>query len=136
MIQTKKHINGAPFKKIHETKNTISFLSIDQPSKNNIHILIIPKKEIEHFHNLPKNLRVELADHLHTLTKKLASKNLEYNILLNDGYDAGQRVRHVHFHLIVRLPEDKIQIELWKHKILKKDRFEKAHKRIMKILKG
>ena len=68
-----------------------------------IHILIIPKKEIETLNQATEEDET-LLGHCLIVAKKIAeSKNVDksgYRIIMNCNRDAGQTVFHIHFHLL------------------------------------
>ena len=87
------HKNGHPFMPLLETKNTLSFLSIDSPINNDAHILIIPKKHYLCFHDVPKKVQHELSEHISRVGKYLQKHHAGYNILLNQKHDAPPRLK-------------------------------------------
>ncbi|HIH11165.1 TPA: HIT family protein [Candidatus Woesearchaeota archaeon] len=119
----KKHQNGLPFLILHETKHSVSFLSTDMPATEEGHTLVIPKKHYEKLENVPAVILHDLIGHVQLISKALLIKNSASNILLNNGRAAGQRVFHLHFHVIPRNENDKINIEVWKEKKITKDDF-------------
>ncbi|MCX7759536.1 MAG: HIT domain-containing protein, partial [bacterium] len=66
-----------------------------------VHWLIVPKKHIE-THMEIKEEDQELMGHLHIIIQKVAKKNNinNYKLIMNCGYEAGQRVFHIHLHLL------------------------------------
>jgi len=134
-----KFINGQqrknknyPFEIIHETKNTISFLSIDFPKKEDGHVLIIPKKHFKYIEDIPKKILHELIEHATIIIKTLRKTHQGCNIVLNDGKSAEQTIFHVHFHIIPRDKKDGIKMKLWKHKKMSKEKFLELHNKIKK----
>lgn len=126
----KKHQQGYPFLILHETPNTISFLSQDIPLNKDAHILVIPKDHYSELENMPKKIRHELIDHVALATKVLKRTHGACNILQNDGKSAGQYIFHVHFHVVPRDKEDGIEIETWpKGKFPLKD-FKNSHEKL------
>ena len=57
----KVHDNRFPFKILDETQNTIAFLSVDFPSTENGHVLVIPKKHFENLEDVRELPRVSLC---------------------------------------------------------------------------
>lgn len=112
----KFHTNKIPFQKIHETPNTLSFLSIDFIANENGHTLVIPKKHFTFFEEIPAKLSEELFSHIALISNALKKNNSGCNILLNNGKHAGQFIPHADFHIIPRNKGDKIIIEKWKSK--------------------
>lgn len=128
----KKHNQGYPFLILHETKNTISFLSQDIPLNKDSHILVITKEHYSELENIPKNIRHELIDHVALAATVLKRTHGACNILQNDGKSAGQCIFHVHFHIIPRDKNDGIEIELWDKGEYPLSKFKENHKRLKK----
>lgn len=126
------HRNGFPFIGLYETKNTITFMSLDIPSKEDGHILVIPKKRYEDFSEIPKSVLSELTYSIQKIGNALKLEHGGYNILLNNGRDAGQYIFHSHFHIIPRRKKDGIEIEEWVNKKMSKKDFIKINKDIKK----
>jgi histidine triad (HIT) family protein len=132
----KKHGNGFPFIKLYETKSTISFMSIDIPSKEDGHILVIPKQRYADFSEIPKNVLNELIQSIQKIGTAIKKNHGGYNILLNNGSDAGQYIFHTHFHIIPRNYNDGIKIELWDHKKLSQKDFINLNNKLIKQIKS
>ena len=128
----KQHRNNLPFLVLHESKNTISFLSADFPAKEDGHVLVIPKKHFEKIEEIPKYIQHELIEHVSLIIKTLRKNHEGCNFLLNDGTAAGQCVPHSHFHIIPRDKKDNITIEIWKSKKMNKDKFIRLHNTLKK----
>lgn len=95
-----------PCDKIYEDENFIAFPDANPVEEG--HTLVIPKK---HFDNLlmvdgdsKKNFIEALQKVGRILIKKYNSTG--FNLVLNNGEDAGQVVKHVHFHLLPRKKGD------------------------------
>ena len=91
-----------PCEKIFETETEISFLDIMPSSLG--HTLVIPKKEVARFEDLPEADTLSLMRSLQIVANAVskAFDGTDYNIMLNNGSNAGQEVEHVHFHIIPR----------------------------------
>ena len=91
-----------PCEKIDETDSEICFLDISPFTEG--HTLVIPKREVARFEELPETEALSLMQTLQRLAKAVckAYGGSDYNIQLNNGPDAGQEVPHVHFHIIPR----------------------------------
>jgi protein-tyrosine phosphatase len=126
---------GFPFKPLHETKNTVSFMSIAIPQKEDGHILVIPKKRYSHFDNIPKDVLEELIQSVSSIGKAIRKTCGGYNIIVNNGSDAGQYIFHSHFHIIPRNKEDDIKIEIWKNKRLTEEKFVYLNNKIKNMIK-
>ena len=99
-----KIIEGSiPSIQIDETENEIAFLDIMPCAEG--HTLIVPKKEVERFEDMEPQDTASLMVFLHRISKAVSSAlgGVDYNLILNNGVQAGQEVMHVHFHIIPRL---------------------------------
>jgi histidine triad (HIT) family protein len=81
----KKHTNGFPFRKLHETKHSLTFLSVDFPATEDGHTLVIPKKHFEQLEDTPKNILADLMAEVKLVTKILRKNNKGTNICLTMG---------------------------------------------------
>ena len=110
-----KIVNGKiPAAKVYEDREVIGFLDIMPANKG--HCLVVPKK---HSSTL---LEMSDADLIATIkaAKKIARAlslsfgNGSFNIVMNNGKEAGQIVNHAHIHLIPRFQKDRLRIK-WSH---------------------
>jgi len=83
---------------VKSTTNLVAFKDINP--KAPVHLLIVPKRHIEK----PDQLSADELTAMMALTKVLAAefnvKDSGYRLLFNVGKHAGQKVDHVHLHLI------------------------------------
>ena len=89
-----------PSKIIHEDEHCIVIEDI--APKAPIHLLVIPKKLIKKLSDVKEEDK-ELLGHLMIVTKKVAEQlNVEnaFNVVINNGKEAGQTVFHLHIHLL------------------------------------
>ena len=99
-----KIIEGSiPSIQIDETENEIAFLDIMPCAEG--HTLIVPKKEVERFEDMDPEDAATLMMFLQRVSRAVSSAfgGVDYNLILNNGVQAGQEVMHVHFHIIPRL---------------------------------
>ena len=91
-----------PCEKIFETDTEIAFLDI-MPSAAG-HTLVIPKFEVARLEDLPETHAISLMRTLQQVAKAISSAfdGIDYNLILNNGANAGQEVEHIHFHVIPR----------------------------------
>jgi len=86
---------------IHEDDYAIAFEDVNP--KAPVHTLIVPRKHITDIHSIAVSDR-ELIGHLFFVAKTIASqKKLDiggYRVVINNGFDAGQTVFHIHLHLL------------------------------------
>jgi histidine triad (HIT) family protein len=125
------HRNGFPFIALYETKNTVAFMSIDIPSKEDGNILVIPKERYVDLAEIPTDVLNELAYSVQKIGKAISINHGGYNILLNNGTSAGQYIFHTHFHIIPRNYNDGIKIEEWNNKNISVSKFIKLNNRLL-----
>ena len=91
-----------PCEKIFETDTEFSFLDIMPSAKG--HTLVIPKLEVTRLEELPKPEAISLMCTLQQVANAVskAFDGIDYNLVLNNGANAGQVVEHLHFHIIPR----------------------------------
>ena len=126
----RKHANGFPFIKLYETPNTLAFMSISIPSKEDGHILVIPKKRYIYFHELPPKILNELLLSIQKIGAIIDRDHGGYNVLLNNGRVAGQYIFHAHFHLLPRDSKDHIHLEGWGDKKMTVGQFVEFNKKL------
>ena len=103
-----------PSAKVYEDENVIAFLDIMPANKG--HCLIVPKKHTQSL--------IEMDDEDLSSVIKAAKKvaramslgfgNGSFNILMNNGKEAGQVVNHAHLHIIPRFQKDRLRLK-WSH---------------------
>jgi histidine triad (HIT) family protein len=80
----------------------------DISPKAQIHYLIVPKKHIEDLRSFAQG-DLSLAGELLFVAQQLSAmhNNSAFKLLVNNGYQAGQRVFHLHIHFLAgsSLPE-------------------------------
>jgi len=89
---------------LHEDDLCLAFNDISPQAP--VHVLIIPRKEIQSLAHLEKE-DAEILGHMMLVIKGLAEKmGLEngYRVIANTGQDGGQTVHHLHFHLLGKRP--------------------------------
>ncbi len=97
-----------PANKIYEDDDLLAFIDIAPVSDG--HSLVIPKEHYEFLHDCPKDLAGKIFSKVSFLSKAVikAMNSDSYNVLCNNGSNAGQVVKHVHFHIIPRKAGDAI----------------------------
>ena len=89
-----------PCKKVFENERILAFHDIAPQAP--VHIVIIPKKPLKNLADAQEGDQSLLGEMMLAATK--IAKDLKisegYRLLTNSGYDAGQRVFHLHFHLL------------------------------------
>jgi len=103
-----------PADKVYEDDKVISFLDIMPANKG--HCLIVPKKHYENMEKTPEDMLSRMIVVAKKLGKaqSLAMGNHSYNLLLNNGKEAGQIVKHIHLHVIPRFNKQKVKFN-WRH---------------------
>ena len=94
-----------PCEKIIETDSEIAFLDINPCTAG--HTLVIPKLEVERLEDLPETQTMSLMRTMQQVAKAVSTAfdGIDYNLILNNGVNAGQEIEHVHFHVIPRVEE-------------------------------
>lgn len=97
----KKIIDGEiPADIVYQDEHCLAFNDIAPQAP--IHVLVIPKKEIEHLDAISAE-DAFLAAHLFTAIQKVTRDlgvNHSYRLISNCGAAAGQTVPHLHFHIL------------------------------------
>ena len=91
-----------PCEKIIETDSEIAFLDIIPCAEG--HTLVIPKLEVKRLEDLPESEALSLMRTMQYVAKAVSAAfdGIDYNLILNNGANAGQEVEHVHFHVLPR----------------------------------
>jgi|CXWL01.1.fsa_nt_gi histidine triad (HIT) family protein len=91
---------------VHEDQTTIAFLDVGPLAEG--HLLLVPREHHTRLSDMPAQLAADLGSQLPQLGRALmkVTSASSFNVLCNEGADAGQVVRHVHFHLIPRRGSD------------------------------
>ncbi len=83
-------------RKVYEDEKVLSFYTIVPEAK--IHVLVIPKQHFERFEELDEETVYYL---LRAISKVAKLFNLDHFKLVNkNGFSAGQRVPHLHIHVL------------------------------------
>ena len=85
---------------IYEDDLALAFKDINPQAP--IHILVVPKKPIPQLDASTPEDQALLGHLLLTIKKvaKQAGLSKGYRVVLNNGYDGGQTVYHLHFHIL------------------------------------
>ena len=91
-----------PCFKVFENDYVYSFLDINPVSRG--HVLVIPKEPARFLHELSPKSSSELGKALSIISKSIIEVTgaSSYNIIQNNGSQAGQTVFHLHFHILPR----------------------------------
>ncbi|MEC8321919.1 MAG: HIT family protein [Planctomycetota bacterium] len=93
-----------PCHRVLEDEHVLAFLDIGPLSRG--HVLLIPKEARATLGELSDESAAALGRALPRLCRAVcaATGATAYNVLQNNGAEAGQVVMHVHFHVIPRFP--------------------------------
>ena len=124
-----------PSTKLFEDENVLSFLDIMPAAKG--HALVIPKKHYSTLLDMPHE---ELASVIEAV-QKIASATMValpgvegFNVIQSNHEAAGQVIPHVHFHIIPRAKNDKLNFQ-WEHGKAEKEELEKYAELVKKEVK-
>lgn len=96
-----KIVNGEiPSKKVYEDEKVYAFYDISPIAP--VHFLVIPKEHITGAGDLNAENSAVVA-HIFEVIAKLAKElglDNGFRVITNNGDDAGQTVKHLHFHVI------------------------------------
>jgi len=106
-----KIVAGAvPSFKLAETERSLAFLDVYPLSQG--HSLIIPKSHASRFHEMTAEDAADLLPLALRVAKAMYSeKQMDYNILQNNGSAAHQVINHVHFHIIPKTRQDGLSMD-------------------------
>lgn len=110
-----KIINGKiPAAKVYEDDKVVSFLDIMPANKG--HCLVVPKNHSQTLVDMDDADLVATINAAKKVAKALSLSfgNASFNIVMNNGKEAGQVVNHAHIHLIPRFQKDRLRIK-WSH---------------------
>lgn len=122
-----------PSAKVYEDKDVFSFLDIMPANKG--HCLIIPKKHYESLIGIPDDYLSAMIKAAKKVAKALTLSvgNGAYNIMMNNGKEAGQLVGHAHIHIIPRFKNDRLRLK-WSHKKYNDKELESIQEKIKKFI--
>ena len=93
-----------PAKILYEDEYSISFLDAFPVAKG--HTLVIPKKHFAQIQDMSSDMNQKLFDTVHKMITKIDSVMGSTLVLIHNGKDSGQKIMHVHVHLIPRGIDD------------------------------
>lgn len=87
---------------VYETDATLAFLDIEPVNKG--HTLVIPKTPVKDIYDLTDTDAADLMQSIVVVANAVrqATGASGINIISNNGAEAGQKVFHLHFHVIPR----------------------------------
>jgi len=94
-----------PCHRVYEDEHVLAFLDVGPLSEG--HTLVIPKEPATTLDELSDDSAAAVGRALPRVCRAVtrATGATSYNVLQNNGVDAGQNVMHVHFHVIPHYPE-------------------------------
>ena len=109
-----------PCYKLYEDEQTLAFLDINPVVKG--HCLVICKEQYQYIEQVPAEKLAALIQSVQKVGRAMkdALGCKDYNLIVNNGPNAGQDVPHVHFHIIPRELGDGLKAH-WKQGELNKD---------------
>ncbi len=122
-----------PSAKVYEDDSTVSFLDIMPANKG--HCLVVPKSHYESLLEMPEEGLKSLIITSQKIAKALSLSigNGSYNLVMNNGKEAGQVVAHAHLHIIPRFKGDGLRIK-WSHKKYEGDEMKETQEKLKKFL--
>lgn len=90
-----------PSKKVYEDDEILAFYDINPISK--VHVLVIPKMHIQSLQELKeenKELLFHIFEKINEVAKIVGVDKTGFRVISNVGEDAGQAVKHLHFHIL------------------------------------
>ena len=103
-----------PAVKVYEDAYVIGFLDIMPANKG--HCLVVPRNHADTLVEMSdKDLAATvLAAKKISKALSLSFGNASFNVVMNNGKEAGQVVNHAHIHIIPRFQKDRLRIK-WSH---------------------
>ena len=99
-------INGElPCHKVYEDDSVFAFLDIQPLTRG--HTLVIPKEPAPSIDQLSLDSAAALGRALPIVSRAVlkATGATAYNLIQNNGHEAGMSIAHVHIHIIPRYPD-------------------------------
>ena len=90
-----------PSSKVYEDDLCLAFNDINPVAP--VHVLVIPKTHVENTNEITEENSEYIAhiyEKMSEIAEKAGVKDAGYRIICNCGEDAGQEVKHLHFHMI------------------------------------
>ncbi|MBM4112632.1 MAG: HIT family protein [Phycisphaerae bacterium] len=103
-----------PSHRVYEDDRVVAFLDVGPLSRG--HMLVVPREEQARLEDLSEESAAALGRVLPRLARALmkATGCTAYNILINNGKDAGQVVLHVHAHIIPKSSDGRGLTKEWR----------------------
>ncbi len=123
-----------PCLRVFEDDAVLAFLDVGPLAEG--HLLLVPKEHYLRLEEMPPEALVAITRHLPFLGRAVmkATGLTAYNVLENNGPEAGQAVPHVHFHVIPRKAADGLGYR-WNATKYTPGRGEEMQRRVREALK-
>lgn len=98
-----------PSYKVMENPHAFAFLDINPTTPG--HTLVVPRSHYGSLEEIPLEELREIIGAVQEVGERMKSKLScpAYNLIVNNGSEAGQAVPHLHFHIIPRRPGDGLE---------------------------
>lgn len=122
-----------PSAKVYEDAKVISFLDIMPANKG--HCLIVPKIHAQTLMEMSEDDLIAVIKAAKKIAKALSLSfgNGSFNIVMNNGKEAGQLVNHAHMHIIPRFQKDRLRLK-WSHLKYEGDEMQEYADKIKKFI--
>lgn len=90
--------NEIPSNPVLEDEDFLAFHDINP--KAPVHILVIPKVHVESFNEVSPQTMAKMTDFIKKVAQETGIDKSGYRLITNIGYNGGQEVLHLHFHLL------------------------------------
>ena len=89
-----------PSKRVYEDEHVLAFHDLNPQAP--VHILVVPKEHVVSAADITSGNSQLAAYCFEAIAKIAASEKLDYGfrVITNSGFDGGQTVFHLHFHLM------------------------------------
>ena len=122
-----------PSAKVYEDAKVIGFLDIMPANKG--HCLIVPKKHAQTLMEMNEDDLIAVIKTAKRVAKALSLSfgNGSFNIVMNNGKEAGQLINHAHIHIIPRFHKDRLRLK-WSHLKYEGNEIKEYAEKIMKFI--
>ena len=122
-----------PSAKVYEDSKVISFLDIMPANKG--HCLVVPKAHAQNLTDMGEEDLIATMKAVKKVAKavSLCFGNASFNLVMNNGKEAGQLVNHAHIHLIPRFQKDRLRLK-WSHLKYEGDEMKEYADKIKKFI--
>ncbi|MBI2651847.1 HIT family protein [Candidatus Woesearchaeota archaeon] len=122
-----------PAAKVYEDAYVVSFLDIMPANKG--HCLVVPKNHAQTLIEMDENDLIEAMKAAKKVARALSLSfgNGSFNLVMNNGKEAGQLVNHAHIHIIPRFQKDRLRIK-WSHLKYEGDEIKEHAEKIKKFI--